>query len=113
MMTPCTLDSIIEKLNRFNIEWDFEEPDSAEIFRRTVIFIINDQHYKIVWFCNESTVSIGVKDRAALLPFKYVYIDNTFPLRGGNISLGFAYEHCDGRFNYNCLRIPLCVSEPK
>lgn len=82
-------------------------------YSRTIKFTIYDQVFKIFWFNNESTLKIGDSKRASFIPFKYIYLDTTYPLAGGNKSLGFSYNinknvgMFDRVFDYALFRIPL------
>lgn len=84
-----------------------------EYFERYISFRVYDIEYTITWFKNESTLSIGQGERAACIPFKYIYFDNTYPLIKGNKSIGFSYHKnekqtvFDRMYPYEVLRIPL------
>jgi len=103
---------IVEFLNNIGIEAHQEElPDN--VFNRLIHFSIYGIDYKIIWYSNQSTLQIGENIRPAQIPFRYIYLDETFPLIGGNVSIGFAYKKnevksiIDRPFQYDLLRIPL------
>lgn len=108
-------DEIIEALNKLGIENELVNKDKYG-FSRTIQFKIYDITYRIIWFVNQSTLTIGEGKRPAQIPFKYIYFDNTFPLIDGNKSLGFSFVKFekksifDRQFPYEVFRIPLELS---
>lgn len=107
-----TLEEIKELLNRHGVETEYTDIDNHG-FSRRIAFKVYDIDYKIVWFCNQSTLEIGHGKRPACIPFKYVYFDNTYPLINGNKSIGFSYSkkektsRFDRVYPYEVFRIPL------
>ena len=106
------LEDTIKFLESFDIVVEKVDLDACG-YSRTIKFTIYDQVFKIVWFNNESNLKIGDSKRAACIPFKYIYLDTTYPLVGGNRSLGFSYSinknagMFDRVFDYAVFRIPL------
>ncbi len=86
-----------------------------EIFCREIKFSVYGIDYKITWYKNESTLKIGSGNRPACIPFRYMYLDTTFPIIEGNRSIGFSYvknkktSAFDREYPYEILRIPLEV----
>lgn len=82
-------------------------------YARTIEFKVYDQTYQILWYCNESYLKIGTHKRSPVIPFRHIYHDTSYPLVGGNSSLGFSYTKkenvsmFDDGFNYQDFRIPL------
>jgi len=82
-------------------------------FNRIIEFEINGQKYYIEWFINQCTLIIGDKKSGARIPFRWMYQDTTFPLIGGNRSLGFSQDRTettsilDLEFPFSVLRIPI------
>lgn len=82
-------------------------------YAREIRFSVYGIDYIIIWFVNQSTLYIGEGERAASIPFKHIYLDECFPIAGGNKSIGFAYvkneKHSmfDREFPYEVFRIPL------
>ena len=105
-------DEIIEALNKLGIKNEIVNVDKYG-FSRTIQFKVYDTIYRIIWFVNQSTLTIGEGKRPAQIPFKYIYYDNTFPLVDGNKSLGFSFVKFekksifDRQFPYEVFRIPL------
>ena len=108
-------DEIIEALNKLGIENELVNKDKYG-FSRTIQFKVYDITYRIIWFVNQSTLTIGEGKRPAQIPFKYIYFDNTFPLIDGNKSLGFSFvkfekkSMFDRQFPFEVFRIPLELS---
>ena len=108
-------DEIIETLNKLGIKNEIVNKDKYG-FSRTIQFKVYDITYRIIWFVNQSTLTIGEGKRPAQIPFKYIYFDNTFPLIDGNKSLGFSFVKFekksifDRQFPYEVFRIPLELS---
>lgn len=81
-------------------------------FNRNILFEVNDVKYTIEWYINSCTLMIGTGHRKALIPFKYMYFDNTYPLIGGNRSIGFSYTINENagiherRYPFESFRIP-------
>ena len=86
-------------------------------FTRVLEFNVYNLEYKITWFKNQSTLDIGDHTRCATIPFLYIYHDTTFPLRGGNTSIGFSFtkkpkkQMYDEEYPYEVLRIPLEITK--
>lgn len=105
-MNPIQLEEITKLLESVGIK-----PGVSDY--RSIKFSVYGINYRIVWYCNQSQLLIGDSDRAAVIPFKYMYVDRTFPLIGGNKSIGFAYTKAkretifDREFPYECFRIPV------
>jgi hypothetical protein len=82
-------------------------------FSRVIEFKVYDITYRCIWFKNETTLRIGLGERAACIPFRYIFIDDCFPLVGGNLSIGFSYTKnerasiLDREYPYEVFRIPL------
>ena len=107
-----TLEDMTEFLKKQGVEATLINTDEYG-YSRTIEFSIYSITYRVVWFCNESTLRIGTGDRAAQIPFKYIYLDTTFPLIKGNKSIGFSYtkKKCTGiadrEYPYEVFRVPL------
>lgn len=105
-------EEIIEFLNKIGIKANLVD-ENEHGFSRTISFTVYEIEYRIVWFINNSTLYIGNNKRAACIPFKYMYLDTTFPLVGGNRSIGFSYTKLkkesmfDRSFPYEVFRIPI------
>lgn len=86
-------------------------------FSRVINFKVYDTEYQIIWYVNQSTLKIGSGNRAAFAPFRHVYLDTTFPLIGGNRSIGFSYEKYekksifDSEYPFGIIRIPLDIEQ--
>lgn len=111
-MEPITKEEIIQFLKDLGITCELAHVDVTG-FSRTVKFTVYDIEYMVLWYCNESILRIGGGNRAACIPFKYMYLDTTFPLVNGNKSIGFSYtkNECkaifDREYPYGIFRIPL------
>jgi hypothetical protein len=103
---------IISYLSEFSIKAEYVNKDKYG-FSRTIEFSVYDVKYRICWFKNQSELFIGENKRAARIPFRYMYYDNTYPCIGGNECIGFAQDKkekqhsYDSEFNYGVFRIPL------
>ena len=88
-------------------------------FSRKIKFKVYDIDYYIIWFTNESTLHIGEGIRTARIPFKYMYLDTTYPLVYGNSSIGFSYTKnekkslCSREYPYEVFRIPIELNNLK
>lgn len=108
-------EKIIKTLNDVGIKTEIINKDEYG-FSRTIDFKVYEIEYRIVWFINESTLYIGGGVRAAQIPFKYIYIDRTYPLFGGNKSVAFSYVKnkkesiFDREFPFGCFRIPIEIN---
>lgn len=106
------LDFFIEFLEKLNIKTEKINVDKYG-FSREISFKVYDIDYRIVWFVNQSTLYVGNGNRAACLPFKYIYLDMCYPLIGGNRSIGFSYTKFkkesifDREYPYEVFRIPI------
>lgn len=111
-------EEIVKFLNKNGVDARLLNPDDSG-FSRIIHFRIYEIEYRIIWFINQSTLQIGTSKRAACIPFKYIYIDETFPLVGGNKSIGFSYTKnkkksiFDREYPYEIFRIPLELEEHK
>lgn len=112
--TTPTIENFLSFLNRNGVNVNAELVDLDNYgFSRTIAFTVYGIEYRIVWFQNESTLQIGAHKRAARIPFKYMYLDECFPLVGGNKSIGFAYTKLektsvfDREYPYEVFRIPI------
>ena len=109
------LENIISFLKKYDIESEYVTFNRYG-YSRTIQFSINEQTYQIVWFIGESKLKIGVDKRSPFVVFKYIYFDDSFPIVGGNRSLGFSYTRkevestFDVEFNYQDFRIPLTLT---
>lgn len=105
-----TLEKIVELFKKYGIKTEYINHDGYN-YSRTISFRVYDIDYRIVWFCNESSLHIGEGKRAACIPFKYCYYDTTFPIVGGNRSIGFSYKKEENNpirsFPYEVFRIPI------
>lgn len=103
---------ITDFLKQYGIDAKHSQPDERG-FCRTIEFQVYGIQYKIIWFVNQSTLEIGGGERPAQIPFKYIYLDTTFPLVRGNKSLGFSYsikedfKLWESPFPYEVFRLPL------
>ena len=102
-------EEIIEFLDRVGVKAILVNHDDFG-FSRKIKFTIYGIDYYITWFSNQSTLSIGDNKRAAQIPFKYIGLDDTYPLVDGNRSIEFSYEY---PFPYHTFRIPLEIKEVK
>jgi hypothetical protein len=111
-MNSMSMDEMESILNNAGIKTE-RVAHKSESFKRKILFSVYGIKYEIAWHINESNLSIGEGYRAATLPFKFIYFDNTYPLVGGNKSIGFAYEQIEQKsifdrpFRYEVLRIPI------
>ena len=107
-----TLEEIIKLLEKSGIKTEYINKDKHD-YSRTIDFKVYGIDYRIVWFCNHSTLEIGTCIRPACIPFKYCYFDTSYPLVGGNKSVGFSYKKYEqkNRFDrvypYEVFRIPV------
>lgn len=107
------IELIINFLKTIGIDAFQKEVDETANFNRTIFFTIYNVEYQIEWYVNQSTLIIGNKNRSARLPFKYIYLDDCFPLVFENLSIGFSYTKnqkqsiFDREFPYENFRIPL------
>ena len=110
--TAIGFEGIIEFLNLNRIKNAIVDKDEMG-HSRTISFTVYGVEYRIEWYCNQSTLLIGSHSRAARIPFKYIYLDRTFPLVKANRSMGFSYVKkekqsiFDREFPYEVFRIPL------
>lgn len=82
-------------------------------FSRNIEFTVENQKYEIIWYKNVSTLLIGDSSnkRRPQIPFKWVYLDKSFPISGN--CLGFAHTKFEKRsifdreYPYESFRIPL------
>lgn len=101
------LERIIDFLKVINVPYILGNGIEEEVtYNRNVTFTIFGIDYKILWFKNISTLIINPKDEvnSPRIPFNYMWLDECFPLVGGNRSIGFASKF---PFEYENLRIPL------
>jgi len=86
-------------------------------FSREIEFKVYDITYIIDWWVNQSYLHIGNHVRSAQIPFKYLYLDTTFPLVGGNRSLGFSDIKLERRsifdreYPFGVFRIPIDLEQ--
>lgn len=105
-------ESILEELDIKTIPIN---ENNITSFYRMISFKIYNQIYLIEWYKNNSTLFVGdnKNHRAPRIPFKYMYIDTTYPLVNENKSLGFSYVKYkpesifDSLYPYETFRIPL------
>lgn len=107
-----SFDTLIKFLNTNGIETELVDK-SEHGYSRTIEFVVDDQVYNIIWYNNESKLKIGNSPRSPFVMFKYIYLNNTMPIIGGNKNLGFSFTKkvktnmFDDEFNYSDFRIPL------
>ena len=107
-----TKEDILDFLNKYGIKAEFVAFDEIG-YSRVIDFSVYGIEYRIVWYVNESTLQIGRHNRAAQIPFKHIFLDQTFPLVGGNKSIAFSYHKLeknsmwDPDYPYEVFRIPL------
>ncbi len=108
-----SFDKLVKWLTNFGIQTELVNKCEISGYSRTIQFVLDEQTYQIVWFNNESKLKIGTNNRSPFVNFKYIYLDTTYPLVGGNKSLGFSFakKECVGMFDqpfsYQDFRIPL------
>ena len=90
-------------LNKFNIESEIVNI-SENGFSRDLLFSVNGQDYLITWFCNQSCIKIGTHKRPAQIPFNYLFLNETYPLLGGNRNIEFSMTE---KHLYHNFRIPI------
>lgn len=111
-----SFDTLIKFLNNNGIETELVDK-SEHGYSRTIEFVVDEQVYNIVWYKNESKLKIGKSLRSPFVMFKYIYLNNTMPIIGGNKNLGFSFTKkvktnmFDDEFNYSDFRIPLWLGE--
>ena len=111
-MKGCPYDNAIAEATFKIIKTEFINVDRYG-FSREIKFTVYDQIYVIVWWVNQSYLHVGNHERSAQIPFKYLYLDTTFPLIGGNKSLAFADEKIerksifDREYPFASFRIPI------
>lgn len=113
-MVSCEdgIDAVLDFLKAMGIPASREPHEPGE-FNRIIEFKVYGIEYNIEWFTNCSHLRIGRHPRAARIPFRYIYVDRTYPLVDKNLSLGFSYHHTpavnvfDREFPYEVFRIPL------
>jgi hypothetical protein len=88
-MTPITIEKLDAVLKHKNIEI-IPNPNPEKYFDRNRFFKINGQNFKIVWFCNTSTLFFG----DVLVRFVSVSQEKTWPNRA-KMNLQFYDEHGD------------------
>ena len=114
-------DEIIKILEDSDIEYELMSL-GEEILKRIIKFKIYDNIYHIVWYKNYSTLFIGEYSaknnfRACCIPFRYIFVDRTYPLQIQNLSIGFAYDKnkkeyfYDSEYSFGSFRIPLEIKE--
>lgn len=114
--TEQGLDAFIEFLEALGIATKLHNPQ-PDRFCRKIVFSVEGCEYLILWYVNESTLHIGTHERAARIPFQYIFLDNTYPLPNGNRSIAFSYvKHkqesvFDRQFPYEVFRIPLPIQK--
>ena len=107
-----TKEEIISFLESFGIKPVLINVDKYG-FSREIKFEVYGQIYVIDWWINQSYLHIGNFNRSAQIPFKYLYLDTTFPLVDGNRSLAFADEKLerkstfDREYPFAVFRIPI------
>lgn len=105
------LEKIVNFLKDYGINSEYVNFHKDYDYSRTIQFEVDSQIYQILWFKNESSLKIGTSSRSGFLPFKYMYFDNTFPIVGGNKSIGFAHRKLENdlwrTFDYGNFHIPL------
>lgn len=117
-MEAIGYDEIIPLLDKCGIKVKAIEQKEGK-FNRCISFEIYDVTYTIIWYTNQSTLSIGdlSNNRRACIPFKWMFIDRNFPLFDRNVSLAFSYHKFkkesvfDREYPYECFRIPLEINE--
>ena len=107
------MEELKEFFDNLNIKSNWVNPDKYG-FSRVLEFKIYDITYQIVWFVNESTILIGKHKRAARITFRFVYLNRTYPLIGGNKCIGFAYTRkekpeaiVEREYPDECFKIPI------
>ncbi len=88
---PIGLDEILDLLKKNNIKAKLVDFDNYG-FSRTIAFSVYEIDYRIVWFKNQSNLMIGNHKRSPIIPFRYMCLDNTFPLVEKNRSIAFYYK---------------------
>ena len=110
------LQELLNFLNNHGVEAELIDFDEHG-FSRTIAFTVYNVDYRIIWFKNESTLHIGANKRSACIPFKYLFYDTTYPLIGGNKSIGFSYVKFekksifDREYPYEVFRLPVEMPE--
>lgn len=105
-------EQIITFLNGLGIETELINVDKYG-FSREISFKVYETEYVIDWWVNQSYLHIGTHVRSAQIPFKYIFLDDTFPLVDGNRSLAFSDEKYekksifDREYPFGIFRIPL------
>jgi len=112
------LEELLNFLNNHGVKAELVDLDKYG-FSRTIAFNVYSIDYRIEWYVNHSTLEVGAHRRSAKLPFKYIYFDDTYPLVGGNKSIGFAYEKFERKsifdrlYPFEVFRIPIEIGESK
>lgn len=104
-LEECT---IFFKKNKIKYSFPIQEEGK---FNRDLSFFVNRKEYIITWYINECTLWLDGKNTGAFIKFKYIFLDLTYPLIGGNRSIAFSYRKnkkesiFDNEFPYDVLRI--------
>jgi hypothetical protein len=84
-----SMEQIIDTLEFAGVRTSF--PDGDECLNRTILFTVCGVDYKIVWYCNQSTLSTQ-SPRSWQYPFHWVRFDSCYPMVGGNNNLTFSKD---------------------
>lgn len=109
---PEGLEKLYQFLKDIGVSAVFEKPKDDLTLARVIGIFVDNEEYQIIWYKNECTLKLGLGARSPLYKFRYVYLDTTFPLVGGNKSIGFSYTKnepkspFDRLFPYESFRIP-------
>jgi hypothetical protein len=109
-MKNTTLDSMQNILDMCGIPW--EPVNESYGFYREIKFKVYGREFLIEWYKNLSHIRVGTDPRSPVYPFRYLTLDDCFPLVGGSKSLCFAYNTEETLWGglkqaYASFRIPL------
>jgi len=113
-MENSTLEAMQNILDNCGIPW--EPVNESYGAYREIKFKVYGREFQIEWYKNLSHIQVGTDPRSPVYPFRYLTLDECFPLVGGNRSLCFAYdtEILYGIIKkpaYASFRIPLEIEE--
>lgn len=112
MKESIELEEIFIFLKELGIEPTYINQDKFG-FSRTIQFKVYDTVYQIIWFKNESTLKVGLGRRVAQIPFRWLFLDCSFPLLDANRSIAFSYNKFEKKslfdrlYPYEVFRLPL------
>lgn len=89
-MENSTLEAMQKLLDNCGVLW--EPVNESYGFYREIKFKVYGREFRIEWYKNLSHIRVGADPRSPVYPFRYLTLDECYPLVKQNRSLCFAYD---------------------